>query len=60
MVQQVWGRDDDGGGLTFTQQDMSKIVQVAGHRSEDVQMTMQLGMHMKDDHGKSILNLCIS
>jgi len=28
----VWGRDDDGGGMRFRQQDIDKVVQVTGHR----------------------------
>jgi hypothetical protein len=54
-VQQVWGRDDDGGGLTFRQQDIDKIVEVAGHRGP-----MAGWYSMKEDHGQAILSLCVS
>ena len=27
----VWGRDDDGGGLTFKQRDIDKLVEVAAN-----------------------------
>ena len=53
LAAQVWGRDDDGGGLTFQQVDIDKIVQLAYHRG--VQF-----FPMQRDHGQPILNLCVS
>jgi hypothetical protein len=55
----VWGRDDalaeGGGGLTFKQQDVNVVVQMAGHRG-----TFAEFWPMKPDHGLPILNLCVS
>ena len=54
LASQVWGRDDDGGGLVFKQEDVNRIVQVADHRGPiDFQP-------MRHDHGQSILQLCVS
>ena len=55
LAAQVWGRDDDGGGLTFRQVDIDKIVQQADHRGPRVQF-----LSMQADHGQPILNLCVS
>ena len=55
MVRQVWGRDDDGGGLIFKQADIDKIVLVAGHRGP-----LAAVWPMTAAYGQSILNLCVS
>jgi hypothetical protein len=52
---QIWGRDDDGGGLTFRQQDVEKLVQLTDHRSDFFAL-----FPMKADHGRVILNLAVS
>ena len=51
----VWGRDDDGGGLTFKRDDIEKIVQIADHRASH-----SIYYPMREDHGQAILSLCIS
>jgi hypothetical protein len=55
LVPQVWGRDDDGGGLTFKQQDIDQLVRMADHRGPLVAI-----FPMKEDYGRTILNLCVS
>ena len=55
LAPQVWGRDDDGGGLAFQQQDIDKIVHVADHRG-----AMAALYTMKSDYGQAILSLCVS
>ena len=52
---QVWGRDDGGGGLAFKQQDIEKIVEVAGHRGVVASL-----FPMLPTHGQAILSLCVS
>jgi hypothetical protein len=54
-VLQVWGRDDGGGGLAFKQQDIEKIVEVAGHRGVVASL-----FPMLPTHGQAILSLCVS
>ena len=49
---QVWGKDDDGGGLAFKQQDIDMVVKVAG--------TNLLMWPMTEQSGQIILNLSIS
>eukprot|EP01048_Picozoa_sp_COSAG05_P002803 COSAG05_NODE_122_length_17611_cov_47.044655_1_plen_598_part_00 len=51
----VWGRDDDGGGLIFQQQDIDQILQLKDHRGDKAGL-----WPMKADHGKTILNLAVS
>jgi hypothetical protein len=51
---QVWGRDD-GGGLTFKQQDFAKLLQAMDHRGTAVG-----AFPMKEDFGQPILSLCVS
>ena len=51
----VWGRDDDGGGLIFQKQDIDQILQLKDHRGDAAGL-----WPMKVDHGKTILNLCVS
>eukprot|EP01052_Picozoa_sp_SAG31_P033802 SAG31_NODE_3867_length_3800_cov_23.537422_4_plen_171_part_00 len=55
IAAQVWGRDDEGGGLTFKQQDIDMIVQAADHRGP-----LATVYPMKPAHGQAIRNLCVS
>jgi hypothetical protein len=55
IAAQVWGRDDDGGGLIFKQVDIDKIVQMKGHRGPLAGL-----WPMRADHGQTIVNLCTS
>jgi hypothetical protein len=54
---QVWGRDEDGGGLTFKQEDISMIVETADHRHP---WTAAGFNPMTADYGLPIRCLCIS
>jgi hypothetical protein len=54
-VPQVWGRDDDGGGLTFKQQDVDTVIRAADHRGPAAKIYPMLAIH-----GQSILSLCVS
>lgn len=57
----VWGRDEDGGGLTFEQKDIAGIMVAADPFSEWAAMTIQTGLFpLLDDFGKAFLSLCIS
>lgn len=58
MGPQVWGRDDDGGGLTFNQRDIDKMVQMADHHGQYAEIALSLGL--PTDFGQTILNLCVS
>ena len=51
----VWGRDEDGGGLTFKQEDVDKVVQAADHRG-DTSSLIGLQTH----HCQAILSLTVS
>ena len=51
----VWGRDDDGGGLAFRQEDIDKVMQMADHRGYFASIYA-----MRADHGHAILALCVS
>jgi hypothetical protein len=51
----VWGRDDDGGGLSFKQQDIDIVVRMADHRGPAAAANPMLV-----DHGQGILILCVS
>ena len=53
LALQVWGRDDDGGGLTFLQQDIDKTVQVTDHR-------YPFAPPLSRWSGRGILSLCVS
>jgi hypothetical protein len=55
IAAQVWGRDDDGGGLTFKQQDVDQILYFADHRGPAAAL-----FPMTEGHGLSILSLCVS
>ena len=52
----VWGKDE-GGGLTFTQSDVDKVVQNGDLRGPFYEM---LGFPMMPDHGRAILHLTVS
>jgi hypothetical protein len=53
----VWGRDDDGGGLRFKQQDIDKVVLVtASHRGPAMVAFFPLTV----GYGKTILSLSVS
>ena len=52
---QVWGRDDDGGGLAFAQKDINRIVELASHRGSAASF-----YPMKAGHGQAVLALCVS
>jgi hypothetical protein len=54
-VSQVWGADDDGGGLAFKQRDIDKVVEVAHHRGNAAQL-----FPLTAASGRPIRNLCIS
>ena len=51
----VWGRDDDGGGLAFRQEDIDKVMRMADHRGYFASIYA-----MRADHGHAILALCVS
>ena len=55
MASQVWGRDDGSGGLIFKQEDVDRVVQAADHRGPAAK-----AYPLKQDHGESILSLCVS
>ncbi len=55
IAAQVWGRDDDGGGLSFKQQDIEKIVDKASHRGDVASL-----FPMLPTHGQALLSLCVS
>ena len=52
----VWGRDDDGGGLAFKQEDIDKVVQVADHRDRELVAIFP----MTAAHGTAIRSLAVS
>jgi hypothetical protein len=54
-ARQVWGRDDDGGGLAFKQQDIDKIVFVADPRGPGAFLHP-----LTEQSGRVILNLSVS
>ena len=51
----VWGRDDDGGGLAFRQEEIDKVMQLVDHRGYFASI-----FGMRADHGHPILALCVS
>ena len=55
LAAQVWGRDDGGGGLTFHQRDIDRVVQAADHRGPAAGANP-----MTEYFGRSILSLCVS
>jgi hypothetical protein len=57
----VWGRDEDGGGLAFKQQDVEKLLQRLDHRGAFATAMMAGGLFpMRQDHAQPILSLCVS
>jgi hypothetical protein len=55
IAAQVWGRDDDHGGLAFKQQDFEKILEAADHRGPAAAANP-----MTEYFGQAILSLCVS
>ena len=51
----VWGKDEDGGGFSFGQRDVDKVIQVADHHGSVAGL-----WPLTARYGRSILNLCIS
>ena len=51
----VWGRDDDGGGLEFQQQDIDRLVLAADQRGTSASF-----FPLWEDAGQGILNLTVS
>eukprot|EP01050_Picozoa_sp_SAG11_P016558 SAG11_NODE_2274_length_3591_cov_3.168671_3_plen_456_part_00 len=51
----VWGRDDDGGGLVFKQEEIDKVLQMADHRGYYASFYA-----MREDHGTALLSLTVS
>ena len=51
----AWGRDDDGGGLAFTQQDIDRIVLAADQRGQAASI-----FPLEEDECRGILNLTVS
>ncbi len=60
IAAQVWGRDDDGSGLTFLQQDIDKIVHVSNQRDPKAAVIRTSLGPMTASYGQVILNLCVS
>ena len=55
-VAQVWGRDDDGGGLPFKQQDIDKILR----KKADHHGPFAAFFPLEKDGFQSVLSLCVS
>jgi hypothetical protein len=51
----VWGRDDDGGGLAFKQQDIDRCVEVSSHRG-----SVATYFPLTESTGQPIRELCVS
>lgn len=56
IAAEVWGRDDDGGGLMFRQRDIDMLVEVTGHRDP----TLAIFSRLTVGYGRPMLNLIVS